>query len=268
MKLTVTKRDRVVLFVLLGILAVAISWFVVHNNYDEKTKKLKETNKAIQSRVDVLQSIADQQAELANQINENNAMIETILSRFPSNIYEEDIILFARALEDFAPFESLPNVGIGGPSEAYRFQDITAQTDEQVNGYIPEDVAGVAGSAAAEEEGAQDPAAGATDTGAIPVLYSRGCTVAGLTDYDGFKNAIRFVVDNLDRSNMTVNASYDINTGMLQASFNIGRYYVTGTDKAYVEPEIRGIIQGTDNIFGTVPIKGEMRSPVRRTGEE
>lgn len=268
MKLTVTKRDRVVLFVLLGILAVALSWFVIRNNYDEKTKKLKETNKAIQSRVDVLQSISDQQAELVQLTNENNVMIEKILSRFPSNIYEEDIILFARALEDFAPFESIPSVGIGGPSEAYTFQDIAAQTDEQVNGYIPEDVAGVAGSAAPADEGEQDPAAAPADKGAIPVLYSRGCTVAGITDYDGFKNAIRFVVDNLDRSNMTVNASYDINTGMLQASFNIGRYYVTGTDKAYVAPEIRDIIQGTDNIFGTVPIKGEVRSPIRRTGGE
>lgn len=253
MKLVITKRDRAILIGLFGLLVLAAVYYFVYLGYKDKTAQLKQTNSAIQSRIDVLQSIADQQGQLVEETNANNAVIDTIFSRFPSNIYEEDIILFARALEDFAPFEQLPNVGIGAPQEMYTFEDVKAQTDEEVNGYIPAEVGGGGAPATAEGEEGEVTAPTEVPLG-LPTLYSRTCTIAGNTDYDGFKNALRFVIDNLDRSNMVVNASYDIATGTLQASMTIGRYYVTGTEKPYVEPDIRDVIQGTDNMFGTIPL--------------
>lgn len=256
MKFVITKRDRAILIGLFGLLVLAAVYYFVYMGYKDKTAQLKQTNAAIQNRIDVLQSIADQQAQLIDETNANNATVDTIFSRFPSNIYEEDIILFARALEDFAPFEQIPNVGIGAPQEMYTFEDIKAQTDEEVNGYIPAEVGGN-GVPATEEStsGEEGTVEAPSDVPlGLPTLYTRTCTVAGYTDYDGFKNALRFVIDNLDRSNMVVNASYDITTGTLQASLNIGRYYVTGTDKPYVEPDIRDVIQGTDNMFGTIPL--------------
>ena len=264
MKYVITKRDRAILIALFGILVLGGVYYFVYMGYTDKTAQLKTQNQALQSRVDVLQSIADQQAELVTQTNENNALAEKILSRFPSNIYEEDVILFAKALQEFAPYELIPNVGIGAPASAFTFADINAQTSEIVNGYIPAEVSGApapvpadGGAPAPEGDVAAEPAPqpeNAPDPAIMPALYLRNVTIAGETDYDGFKNSIRFINDNLDRSNLTVNASYDITTGMLQASMNIGRYYVTGTGKQYVEPQIRDVIQGTDNIFGTISL--------------
>ncbi len=260
MKYVITKRDRAILIALFGVLVLAGVYYFVYMGYKDKTTQLKATNQAIQGRVDVLQSIADQQAELVAQTNTNNETVQKILNRFPANIYEEDVILFAQALQQFTPFESIPNVGIGGPVERFTFPDIAAQTNEEVNGYIPAEVGGagpVPAPAPAEGEAAAEPApeaAPAADPATMRVMYSRTVTVVGQTDYDGLKNALRFVVDNVDRSNLVVNASYDISTGMVQASMNIDRYYATGTGKAYIEPEIRGVIQGTDNIFGTISL--------------
>ena len=216
--------------------------------------------------MDVLQSIADQQTELVETTNSNNSMAEKIMDRFPANIYEEDVILFSRALEDFAPFESIPSVGIGGPVSKFTFENIAAQTDEEVKGFIPAEDNGSAPATEEGGEGASDSAGSAPQSDALPQLYVRNITISGKTDYDGFKNAIKFIADNTDRSNMVVNATYDIETGMLNASSNMERYSETGTGKVYVEPDIPGVIQGTDNIFGTIPI--ESRNPIRNSTSE
>ena len=272
MKYVITKRDRAILIALFGLLVLGGVYYFIYIGYKDKTAQLKSQNQAIQSRVDVLQSIADQQAELVAQTNSNNELAEKILTRFPSNIYEEDVILFSKALQEFAPFESIPNVGIGGPQLVFAYEDISAQTSEIVNGYIPAEVTGASAPAPAPAEGEVttegEPApAPAQDPSVLPSMYVRNVTLAGETDYDGFKNAIRFIVDNFDRSNMSVNASYDLSTGMLEASMNIGRYYVTGTGKQYVEPEIRDVIQGTDNIFGTISLS-ELRPSSRPSYSE
>ncbi len=284
MKYVITKRDRAILIALFGILVLAGVYYFVYMGYKDKTAQLKATNQAIQNRVDVLQSIADQQAELVSQTNSNNEMVEKILKRFPANIYEEDVILFAQALQEFTPFEVIPSVGIGAPAERFTFSNISAETSEVVNGYIPAEV-GDSGPAPAPAEGEAPAAEGdaalaeveaapapvesgpAPEQGATPVLYSRTVSLSGQTDYDGFKNALRFVVDNIDRSKLVVNASYDISTGMLQTSMNIDRYYATGTGKAYIEPEINNVIQGTENIFGTISLS-ELRPNDSRTHTE
>ncbi len=275
MKYVITKRDRAILIALFGILVLAGVYYFVYMGYKDKTAQLKATNQAIQNRVDVLQSIADQQGELVNQTNANNEMVDKILKRFPANIYEEDVILFAQALQEFTPFEVIPSVGIGAPAEKFVYSNIAAETSEIVNGYIPAEVSD-SGPATAPAEGEEAPVEGepvpaegepAPEQGATPILYSRTVSLSGQTDYDGFKNALRFVVDNIDRSKLVVNASYDISTGMLQTSMNIDRYYATGTGKAYIEPEINNVIQGTENIFGTISLS-ELRPNDSRTHTE
>lgn len=262
MKYVVTQRDKAILIALVGIVALAVSWFLIHNKYTELTDQLKQTNNAIQARVDVLQSIADQQSELVATTNSNNQEAERILAKFPSNVYEEDVILLAKGLQEFAPYELIESVGIGAPAELYRYEDINAQTNEVVNGYIPAQVTENSAPPAegqpaegqpAEGQPAEAPAA-APIMEELPVLYARNCTMTGETDYDGLKNTIRYIVDNTDRCKLQINAAYDITTGMLQSNVTVGKYYVTGTGKAYIEPDITNVIQGTDNIFGTVSL--------------
>ena len=270
MKYVVTQRDKAILIALVGIVALAVSWFLIHNKYTELTDQLKQTNNAIQARVDVLQSIADQQSELVATTNSNNQEAERILAKFPSNVYEEDVILLAKGLQEFAPYELIESVGIGAPAELYRYEDINAQTNEVVNGYIPaqvtENSAPPAEGQPAEGQPAEAPAA-APIMEELPVLYARNCTMTGETDYDGLKNTIRYIVDNTDRCKLQINAAYDITTGMLQSNVTVGKYYVTGTGKAYIEPDITNVIQGTDNIFGTVSAVREGATEEETEGE-
>ena len=267
MKYVITKRDRAILIALFGLLVLGGVYYFIYMNYSDKTAMLKQENAALQGRVDVLQGIADQQAELVAKTNSNNEEAEKLIDRFPSNVYEEDVILFARGLEDFSPFENMPTITIGAPSEKYKFANIKSQTDEVVNGFIPAEVVAGAPQAEpvpAEGEPAPETSEAPKNNDVLPSLYTRSIGITGRTDYDGFKNAVKYIVDNSDRSNLTISANYDIETGMLQASINLGRYYVTGTNKAYIEPDIPGVIQGTDNIFGNVSLENSrpLRNPV------
>lgn len=270
MKYVMTKRDRAILLIVLGIVILVLTIKFVYLDYTDKTEQLKSANASLQQRVDVLQSIADQQAELVSTTTKNNQLAETIMARFPSNVYEEDVILFGKAMEEFAPYDIIDGIKIGGPEETYVFENIKAQTDEEVKGYIP---AGEAPQAPAEGEGdaaATEEAAPAQpeQDDSLPKLYMRKNSITGFTDYDGLKNSIRYIVDSNERCSMAVNANYDIETGILQTNITLGRFYVTGTDKPYVEPEITNVLQGTDNIFGTVPLEESrpgMRSATRDT---
>ena len=269
MKYVMTKRDIAIILFILGIVIVFLSYKFVYSNYTNKTVQLKNANKSLQERVDVLQSIADQQAELISTTNKNNQKAEEIMSRFPSNVYEEDVILFGKALEEFAPYQSVDNIKIGGPTEEYAFENIKAQTDEEVKGYIPsgeasgtnQDSEGGENNTTEEEEAKPANKEKADDS--LPKLYARKNNIEGYTDYDGLKNTIRYIVDSNERCSMAVNADYDIETGILKTNVTLGRFYVTGTDKPYVEPEITNVLQGTENIFGTVSLE-ESRPGVNR----
>ena len=54
--------------------------------------------------------------------------------------------------------------------------------------------------------------------------------------------------------NIKIQAVYDITTGILATTYTIRSPYVINTDKIYKEPEVPFIIQGTDNIFGTISL--------------
>ena len=272
MKYVMTNRDKAIILGLLGVVILILTIKFVYMDLSDKTTQLKSVNNSIQQRVDVLQSIADQQAELVAATNSNNQTAEMIMSRFPSNVYEEDVIMFAKAMEDFSPYESMTEIRIGSPEEKYKFENIKSQTDEEVKGYIPEKIDPNAAAAAPEEEGVAEeeaPApAGNTEDEGLPVLYTRKNSIQGYTDYDGLKNAIRFIVDSNDRCSLAVNANYDIETGILQANVDVGNYYVTGTDKPYIEPEITNVLQGTENIFGTVSLSESRPGSNRATQTE
>ncbi len=273
MKYVMTNRDKAIILGLLGVVILILTIKFIYMDLSEKTTQLKTVNNSIQQRVDVLQSIADQQAELVATTNSNNQTAEMIMSRFPSNVYEEDVIMFAKAMEEFSPYETINDIKIGAPTEKYKFEDIKSQTDEEVKGYIPEKVDPNAAPVTPTEEGATEevaaPAAtGKTNDDSLPVLYTRKNSIQGYTDYDGLKNAIRYIVDSNDRCSLAVNANYDIETGILQANVDVGKYYITGTDKPYIEPEITNVLQGTENIFGTVSLSESRPGSNRSTQTE
>ncbi len=255
MKFTLTKNQRAGILALVGAIAIAIAYFAVYKPNSEKTVDLNKKNDALQSRVDVLQSIADQQDKLVLDTNNNNTKAVEIMDRFPANVYEEDIVMMAVEMQDIAPLEFIESIEMSQPDIAYEFENISAATENEVNGYIPEGVVADApaeGDATATEEVA---APVATTEAGTPVLYHKKAAIMNTVDYDGLKNAIAYVLEHNSRCSLAVSAAFDNETGILKSNITVGNFYITGTDKEYVKPEINHVVQGTDNIFGTVSLE-------------
>ncbi len=251
-----TKRDRAILIGVFGIIAVVVAFFLVFRPYTEKKKTLDKENQALKARVDVLQSLTDQKTQLETATDENNKQANEILAKYPANVYEEDILMMAVRLEDEAPFEAVTEVDMGAPEVQYTFADITGQAEAKVNGDIPEGVASNSEEADTESGNTADATAQAAPAAPVesPILYHKKAEILNILDYDGLKEAIRLIVENDEKCTLAVNAVYDIETGVLESNIAVGRYYLTGTDKAYQEIDIPHVVQGTDNIFGTVSL--------------
>ena len=137
MKYVMTKRDRALLIGLFGLLIFGAVYYFVYIGYTDKTTALKNENSGLQNRVDVLQSISDQQGDLISKTSANNQKVEEILKKFPSLVLEEDGIMLAVELQLNSPLETISAIGINIPEEIYTVADIKGMTDEVVNGYIP-----------------------------------------------------------------------------------------------------------------------------------
>ena len=229
MKYKISKRDVAIILGFIGVLVLGLTYYFIYMSYSEKTEQLKTANAGLQSRVDVLQSIADQQ------------------DHYPAGFRDEDGFMMAVDLQAIAPLDSISTVTNSDPVSLYNFEDVKAKTDEQVKGYIPDQNVQTE---AAPEEGEQP--SPVTPPGLECVDTVINCTC----DYPSFKNAVAYLIDANEMHSIKIQAVYDITTGILASTYTIRSPYVINTDKVYTEPEVPFIIQGTDNIFGTTSLHG------------
>lgn len=247
MKYKISKRDVAIILGFIGVLVLGLTYYFIYMSYSEKTEQLKTANAGLQSRVDVLQSIADQQEQLIADARNFEQKSEEIFNHYPAGFRDEDGFMMAVDLQAIAPLDSISTVTNSDPVSLYNFEDVKAKTDEQVKGYIPDQNVQTE---AAPEEGEQP--SPVTPPGLECVDTVINCTC----DYPSFKNAVAYLIDANEMHSIKIQAVYDITTGILASTYTIRSPYVINTDKVYTEPEVPFIIQGTDNIFGTTSLHG------------
>lgn len=257
MKYTLTKRDVGILVGFIGIVILGLTYYFIYMGYKGKTEELRNANAGLQSRVDVLQSIADQQDQLMADTRKFNEQSESIMKRYPADFRDEDGFMLAVDLQTISPFESVTSVANSDPISLYSFEDVKAKTDEQVKGYIPDNnsptmVEGENAGEGGGENSENQPVGGAAS---LPGLECKETTINCTCDYPSFKNAVAYLVDQEEKHSITIQAIYDITTGILASTYTVRSPYIINTDKVYTEPEVPFIVQGTDNIFGTIPLQ-------------
>lgn len=263
MNMTLSKRDMGLLLGLFGVIIVVLVYYFAYMPYTKKTAVLNNENKTLETRVNLLQALANQRDDLTTATKENEEKTLEILNRFPADVREEDIIMLAVQLQNEAPYEYISGVQIGLPVDVYTVPDISSQVESQAAAYF--------GTAAQSTQSA-DPAADAAETVVVPattqedlepgeislagnyVLKSRSAEIAAVTTYEGFKNAIGMITKRNDRTQLSVMASYDIESGLVDSNISLVTNYMSGTGKQYVAPAVPFVQQGTNNIFGTVEL--------------
>lgn len=264
MNMTLSKKDIGLLLGLFGVIIAVLVYYYGYLPYTEKTRTLENENKTLETRVDLLQALANQRDDLVASTKESEQKTLEILERFPADVREEDIIMLAVQLQNDAPYEYITGVQIGLPVEVYTVPDIYAQVESQAAAYFGA-TAPAAQTAAPTTETVVAPVDVAADaqedaqTGGISldgnyVLKSRSADITAVTTYEGFKNAISIITQRNDRTQLSVMASYDIESGLVDSDVSLITNYMEGTGKQYVAPAVPFVQQGTENIFGTVEL--------------
>lgn len=251
MKYTLTKRDIGLILGFLGVLILGLVYYFVYIGYSDKTKELQAANDAMQSRVDVLQDLVNRQDELIATTKKNQEEASRYMEQFPADYRYEDAILFGIELTDVSPYDALPNISFGEEESIYTFEDVASIASEQVRGYIPDGGVVAEGESAPEENSEQS-----ASSQSMPELKRKIMSYTHITDYSGLKNSLAYVLAKKDRSGVAINVAYDPTSGMLNGVLNVVDYYVTNTDRVYIEPEMPIVMQGTDDMFGTLSLGG------------
>lgn len=254
----ISKKDQILLLALVGVLLAALSYFLVFKPYTEKKDNLNKENDALQVRVDELQVLMDNKDEYIRKTEEMNTEIDGYYAKFPADVKTEDMIMLGVNLADNSPLQvtSLDMreaVDIHHIGEGIVVDSATTDPNADPNAAPADPNAAPADPNAAPADPNADPNAATAPAEEPIILYAKQFGLAGYSTYDGFKNALQAICTSEDRRNIdTINAMYDSTTGLVAMNLGLSMYYLTGTDKAYVEPNIPFVPQGTDNIFGTL----------------
>ena len=167
---------------------------------------------------------------------------------------EEDMIMLAVELEETAPFEEISSISISTPAEVYVSADVTPMVEAKVQELLgttaPADPAQTAD--ATQVAAPVEQTAAATYT-----LYNRTGSISCTTSYTGLKNAVSYISNRFDKSDLELSATYDMATGLLSADITVISSYLPGTEKLYAAPSTPFVPKGTSNIFGTIEVAGE-----------
>lgn len=237
----VKKSDINILIMLVGVLLAVISYFVVYQNFTEKTDALSAENATLQTEVDELQKLADNKTFYLEETARMDDEIKAIIAGFPSEVRAEDVVMYT---------DNLEKINAIWVTELKRedTQLVQVATDAQA---APATDAVVENADGTGTDAAQQDAV--TATGGLKdvvFLYSSPFSISYKTTYRSIKDIIASIVDSDDRMNITaISLTYDSETGCLSGSLDATMYTMSGTGNTYEELDIPGVRLGTADIF-------------------
>lgn len=260
----VSKRDVMIIMIVVGVLAVVLTYFYVFDSYQEKTEALVSQNVKLQQQINDLQNKQDNKEFYETEMERMLKAIDDIYQVFPVDVREEDVILLGINQEIISPME-LNSISINLISDVEFTVDTAQPEREYTYGLGEGDVLGV------EDEATADTAAtetnGSNDT--TGMLRNRQATYNYTVSYEGLKRSIQHICNQTNRVAIdSLTASFDTSTGLLVGSTTLNMYLVPDQDKEYVQPNFSAVLLGTDNIFGTIVINSESNLPEVEDMEE
>lgn len=229
-----SKKEINLLIGLLGIIIAFCSYQFVFLKVMSEADELEKENNTLKTEIARLQSLEQNRDTYIADTEKMETEIKELIGEFPSNLLPEDDMKLAYGLDNNNPSQYLliNTLTFSDPAVIYTTnQNATEQTSS--NGVV------------------------STAT-VYPTYYLYQTQVNLGVDcaYDGLKNAIRGIYNANGRKAIeNVSVAYDETTGRLNGSVLMDSYYVVGQDKAYAQPNLTPVRQGTDNIFKTVQMQ-------------
>lgn len=231
------KNEIQLLLIVLGILAVVMSWQFAYKNFTEQTAQIEAENEELQATVDRLEILEAKKPDYLASIELMQTADDEIVRSFASGIQREDQILYIYNMELVDSNEvRVPSVNMSAAQVVPYAGSLTTS-----DGYeLVDDGIG---------------------------MYRLDTTASIKTTNNGLKNVLDYIYRLDFRKSVNTVSMAAGSDGYLNGSIQMSFYYLTGTEIPYVEPSILGVPTGTDNFFGVLN-GGEYRGDGRAEDEE
>lgn len=251
-KIKLSESEIKLLCLLFALIVIAGSYFLVFTPKMDEAAVIEEQNITDQGTVNHLESMVARKDEVEKETAEYEQQIKDIIAKYPSNITTEKSIEIVRKLEKNTKvhmkdinFEMNNFVGIIGEQPAA--EDTSGETQEAAEGQT--DTEATQTQETAESDVMISELSDNTDSS---VGYYAQLTMNYEASYEDFKKMIHYIGELEDRATVPiVSSAFDAESGKLTGSITVKMFYLTNTDKEYVEPDPGNIRSGVKNIFKT-----------------
>lgn len=214
MKLNISNRDKKLLLILAGVLAIVASFFLIFSPAREHNDVLKTENAQLQARVDELVKLEADKGTYQAEIEKMGKEIKDLTTEFPSDTKEEDAVFFAHNMEQNVAGDMTISAVTMGNAEA-----VVSASDNSGSEYT--------------------------------LNLTRNGYVYN-ANYEALKNFIKTI--NSQKDKITINsmdASYNGESGLLSGTFETNFFTMSGTERMYEVPNLPVVEKSTSNLFKT-----------------
>lgn len=218
-----SKRDTNLLLVLVGLIVFLGAYLGIANRYNARAEELQVQIAELAPRLEELRAHSANLPVYEAGIEQSIANVEAELSRYPTDVRTEDLLMYAIELRD--------QVGLGIDSVSFlpmevvsRFQ-IVRENAQGEDEFVP--------------------------MAAMKTGFSTSCDM----NYQQLKALINYLYateycTTLERLTVVYNSE----TGGLAGSADIAKYFVSSKDYQYVPTEVPDVALGTDDPFKTFSV--------------
>ncbi|MCR5674501.1 MAG: hypothetical protein K6G16_02205 [Lachnospiraceae bacterium] len=207
-------KRRMLLVIAAAFTMLLFSGLVVGGQIREASAKLGEQRDALLAERDRLSKINSARGDYEDQTKRFDESYETMISRFPARITQNNQILFLRNVEDEFGIR-IVSASYTDPEEVYQFQSLAPGNEE---GYRL-----------------------MRSTLQFPMTLS----------YAEWKRFIAYIAETDGREVIeSVSADYDVSGSLVDADVTLLQYAITGNDRQDAESTTE-VETGTDNIFSS-----------------
>lgn len=234
------QRNLLLVILAIAILFVCI-YYVAKPQFDDRKEILKEKDER-ESYYNELKEKDVNRQQYIDDTAEYEAKYTEILEEFPSELYQENTIMYIEGIKNEYDFD-FPSVTMGEETLFYTM-GTGATGDASLDGGTSTDAA------AGTEEGA--------DTEGKYNCYSATFPTTYAGSYDNVKEVIDYIENSEFRMTVdSISIAFDEETGLYTGDMTFSSYAVSGGDRTTDQVDVN-VDTGTNNIFGNPTVRQEV----------
>lgn len=231
----ITKRDANLLLLLLGILIFFGAYTGIKNSLNSKTNTINSEISTLEPRLSKLQEFSNNISKYQQDIGTIDKYIESELTRYPKDVRTEDLIMFARRLEQKVGID-ISSISFTTPTILTQFDMVSSENEE---GSIPSAV--------------------------MTTSMSASCSMT----YSQYKKLSDFLRNEKEHTTLeNIDVSFNAETGALFGDFTLTKYFICSKDYEYKPTKVPNIALGTKNPFGTFTVTNPEEIPQNASEDE